>query len=193
MFSLAYGLDDSVEIDNKTYKVNMAFDNILRFMDMLEDEDFSSEEKVLSGVEILLGKALNYDTETQYEIFNQLIENFISTNDGIEIETDRNGDPMPVPVEDEIYSLKHDAEYIFSSFKQTYDIDLIEVQGKLHWSKFRAYLSGLPDNTKFKEVIDIRQRELPSGKGSSKERAQLIKLKNYYALPGQIVEDGEEE
>ncbi len=39
---------------------------------------------------------------------------------------------------------------------QAYNIDLIEEQGKLHWKKFNALLSGLPDGTKFVEVMKIR-------------------------------------
>ena len=55
-----------------------------------------------------------------------------------------------------LFSIKYDGEYIFASFMQAYQMDLIEEQGKLHWKKFNALLSGLPDGTKFVEVMKIR-------------------------------------
>ncbi|MGC4441086.1 Gp15 family bacteriophage protein, partial [Streptococcus suis] len=62
--------------------------------------------------------------------------------------------PQNAPDDDKeaLFSIKYDGEYIFSSFMQAYRIDLIEEQGKLHWQKFNALLSGLPDGTKLVEV-----------------------------------------
>ena len=55
--------------------------------------------------------------------------------------------------------MKHDGAYIFASFMQAYRIDLIEEIGKLHWKKFNALIVGLPEGTKFVEVIKIRSYE----------------------------------
>lgn len=48
-----------------------------------------------------------------------------------------------------------DGEYIYSSFLQAYNIDLVDVE-ELHWHKFKALLLGLPDNTKIKEIMSMR-------------------------------------
>ncbi|KRN61616.1 hypothetical protein IV70_GL000365 [Carnobacterium maltaromaticum DSM 20342] len=171
----------------------MSFDNVLRVIEMLDDEDIQPIRKVTMGLEMLLDKKLECDLQTQVDIFNEIIETKVYTSEKEKIALDRNGDPMPVVKEEnkQVYSIKYDAEYIFSSFKQAYDIDLIEEQGKLHWDKFRAYLIGLPTDTKFQQVMDIRQREMPKGKGSEKERKELKKLKELYALPSQNLEEGE--
>lgn len=90
---------------------------------------------------------------------------------------------MPVYTKDKerFYSLKHDAEYIYASFMQAYGIDLIEQQGKLHWFKFQALLSGLPKDTKFCEIVSIRQWKKPNKNDT--EAKQMAKLKDYYKLP----------
>lgn len=193
MFSLAYRFNDSIEIQGVQHGIDMSFDNVLRVIEMLDDEDIQPIRKVTMGLEMLLDKKLECDLQTQVDIFNEIIETKVYTSEKEKIALDRNGDPMPVVKEEnkQVYSIKHDAEYIFSSFKQAYDIDLIEEQGKLHWDKFRAYLIGLPTDTKFQQVMDIRQREMPKGKGSEKERKELKKLKELYALPSQNSEEGE--
>lgn len=84
--------------------------------------------------------------------------------------------------EEKVFSLKQDADYIFASFYQDYGIDLIEMQGKMHWDKFKALLGGLKGDTKLKEVLEIRTMELPKGKGTSKERSRIKKLKEIYEL-----------
>lgn len=193
MFSLAYRFNDSIEIQGVKHDIDMSFDTVLRVIEMLDDGDIQPIRKLTMGLEMLLDKKIECDLQTQVDIFNEIIETKVYTSEKEKIALDRNGDPMPVVKEEnkQVYSIKHDAEYIFSSFKQAYDIDLIEEQGKLHWDKFRAYLIGLPTDTKFQQVMDIRQREMPKGKGSEKERKELKKLKELYALPSQNLEEGE--
>src|SRR5690625_3825659 len=92
--------------------------------------------------------------------------------------------PMPKMTDDDekAYDLVQDAEYIYASFMHTYHIDLFEQQGKLHWKKFKALLNGLGEDTIFSRIVGIRTADLPTGKGTSKERERLRKLKRKYAL-----------
>ena len=93
---------------------------------------------------------------------------------------------MPVKKNEEeqeqLYSLKYDSDYIFASFFQAYNIDLIEMQGKLHWKKFNALLGGLPEDTKFMEVIKIRSYK-PSKHDSSEYKEHMRDLQRQYELP----------
>ena len=78
-----------------------------------------------------------------------------------------------------------DDDLIFASFRQAYGIDLREERGRMHWWKFYSLLQGLPNGTKLREVMEIRQRELPQPNGrNQKEIQQLLELKQYYAIPG---------
>jgi len=181
---LAYPLDDTVEIDGKKYKLDLSFDNVLRLIDMLNDKELDDVTQIETGLYMLLGVELDYPIEKKAEIFQKIFRETIGKEAEENIPVDIEGNPLPVDPEEQkrVYSIKQDAEYIYASFYQDYGIDLFEMQGKLHWEKFKALLVGLRPDTKFKEVIEIRTMELPSGKGMEKERERIKKLKAYYKL-----------
>lgn len=192
MFALTDQLPWEANINGESYKVDLAFDNVLRIIDLLNDECVSDVEQILTGLYLLLGDVqLKYEIDELAAIFFKLFEEFIDAGEKEDdVEYDIAGNPMPKVKNEEddddvdIYDLKQDAQYIYASFMQTYRINLFEMQGKLHWYEFRALLSGLPDDTIFKQVISIRAAELPTGKGTSKERERMKKLKKAYALKG---------
>ena len=196
MFSLAYSLTKSVDIEDVEYPLDVSFDNVLRLIDMLGDEELSDVVQVETGLVMLIGTELDCDIEQKGVIFTSLFEQLISKGEQAAQAVDIKGNPMPFESgnEEEKYSLTEDAEYIYASFMQDYGMDLIEEQGKLQWSKFKALLSGLRDDTKFKKVLEIRQMPIPTGKGTEKERKNVIEMKKAYALKGQeVIYDDEDE
>lgn len=98
---------------------------------------------------------------------------------------------MPVVKEKEdnkkVIDLSLDAEFIYASFRQTYQINLLKEQNRLSWIEFKALLNALPDDTVMQRIIAIRQWE-DDGEGSKKYRDNMRKLKAKYSL-----DDGEEE
>lgn len=184
MLQLAYSFDDTVEIDGVVYDLDMSFDNILRLYDLLKDKEVTDPDKVMTGIEMLLNVCFLHDTETQTDIFVELFENAVGKEAQDNQPVDLEGNPVPQPKEKRVYSLQEDADYIYASFYQDYGIDLHEMHGVLHWEKFKALLGGLRKDTRFKEVIEIRTMELPTGKGSAKQRENIQKLKRHYALKG---------
>lgn len=192
MFKLNEKLVESLKVNGKLYKVDMSFDNILRLNDMLNDQQLDDATQILLGIQMLFDDPLETPIEEQVKIFNQAYHALIGADVETEIEYDLLGNPMPQRGEEEqekIYDLKQDAEYIYASFWQDYGIDLFEQQGKLHWYKFKALLGGLSETTKFRKVLEIRQMPLPSGKDSSKQRAEIEKLKKAYALKNKAVSE----
>lgn len=191
LFDLAYPIDDTVEIDGITYKIDMSFDNILRLYDMLNDKELDDITQVVTGLEMLLGVCFICDYETQYEIFERIFKEYIAVGKEDSQPLDIDGNPMPVDPSNnkKTYDLKQDAEYIYASFMSDYQIDLFEQQGKMHWYKFNALLGGLTDDSKFMRVIEIRTMDLPKGKGTEKERERIKELKRHYALKGDDIYD----
>lgn len=94
------------------------------------------------------------------------------------------GRPRPKVGQQKIlFDFEEDGEYIYASFMQAYGIDLIDQQGKLPWSRFMALFQGLPSNTKIKEIMRIRDMDIPTPNGKNqKEIQQITELKMYYAL-----------
>jgi len=173
MFTLTDYLEDEIEIGGEIYRLNLFFDVVLRFFDLMDDDAFLNHEKISLAFDMFVETERDFDFEIKFNAVKTIVKTFIKQEDE-EKQTGGN--------DKQLYCLKQDAQYIYASFLQEYGIDLIDQQGALRWEKFKALLSGLRDNTRFKEIVGIRAAELPKGKGAEEERKRLRKLKQIYAL-----------
>lgn len=199
MLDLSRKLTDTLVIDDEEFPLNLSFDNILRLFEMWRDEDVPEFVKPHFGIRILTGETLeDFTVEEMSEVFNEVFEEHISlsTVEDNHVEYDLAGNPMKTTAsngkqEQAPYDIRYDGDYIYASFLQAYGIDLFDVQGKLHWKKFNALLSGLPEGTKFMEVIKIRKWKPQKG-DSVEYKEEMRRLQKDYALPYEIVEEDEE-
>lgn len=187
MFELAYTLTDTIEIDGKDYGIDLSFDNVLRLFDLLSDEEVDNKTQIETALIMLLDVDLDYDIEKKAELFYDIFDKTIGTEKEEEQEFDIEGNPMPSmdnnsDGEDAKYDFKQDADYIYASFWQCYGINLHDQHGILHWDQFKSLLGGLSEDTIFKQIVGIRAAELPTGKGTAKERERLEKQKRRYRL-----------
>ncbi|HAC5673552.1 TPA_asm: hypothetical protein GZX19_10165 [Listeria monocytogenes] len=197
MLSLADGIDDIYVYKNEKYQLDLSFDNVLRVIELTENNQLTNDFRVNLAVDVLFENVMPwnpYDEDNPFSnieeksiVLLDIFENYIVKDNDEGIQCDIDGNQMPSATneageEPAYYSLTQDSDYIFASFLQDYNIDLIEVRGKLHWYKFRALFESLRDDTAIKSIMSIRQAELPNGKGTEKERDALIKLKNHYKL-----------
>lgn len=193
MFDISKKMDDKLVLNGKEYQLLLSFDRVLWVFDMWAKEYISPELKPQLALAKLTDDMTfkDMDTEQALAIYAEVFEKYIQVTRAID-EVDRydiEGNVLPKKPKDEpdsddkpLFNIKYDGEYIFSSFMQAYNIDLIEQQGKLHWQKFNALLSGLPDGTKFVEVMKIRAWK-PSKGESAKEKTKMRDLQEQYALP----------
>lgn len=199
MLDLSRKLTDKLVIDDKEYALDLSFNNVLKLFEMWRDEDVPEFVKPHFGIRILTGETLeDFTVEEMAEIFNEVFEEHISLSEAEDnhVEYDLAGNPMKTTSSDEPkekapYDIRYDGDYIYASFLQAYGIDLFDVQGKLHWKKFNALLSGLPEGTKFMEVIKIRKWKPQKG-DSAEYKEEMRRLQKDYALPYEIVEEEEE-
>ena len=133
------------------------------------------------------------------KVFKSVFEEHISLSDVEDnhVEYDLAGNPMKTTASNDTkqrapYDIRYDGDYIYSSFLQAYGIDLFDAQGKLHWRKFNALLSGLPEGTKLMEVIKIRKWKPQKG-DSSEYKEEMRRLQKDYALPNDVIEEEENE
>lgn len=200
MLDLSRKLTDTLVIDDEEFLLNLSFDNVLRLFEMWRDEDVPEFVKPHFGIRILTGETLeDFTVEEMSEVFNEVFEEHISlsTVEDNHVEYDLAGNPMKTTAsngkqEQAPYDIRFDGDYIYASFLQAYGIDLFDVQGKLHWKKFNALLSGLPEGTKFMEVIKIRKWKPQKG-DSAEYKEEMRRLQKDYALPNDIIEDEEYE
>lgn len=216
MLDLSRKLTDKLVIDDKEYALDLSFDNVLKLFEMMRDEDIPEYVKPHFAIRMLISKSLEGETrEEKAKAFNDAFEDFsveelskvfksvfeehigLSNVKDNHVEYDLAGNPMKTTASDEPkekapYDIRFDGDYIYASFLQAYGIDLFDVQGKLHWKKFNALLSGLPEGTKFMEVVKIRKWKAQKG-DSAEYKEEMRKLQKDYALPNDIIVDEEYE
>ena len=216
MLDLSRKLTDKLVIDDKEYALDLSFDNILKMFEMMRDEDIPEYVKPHFAIRMLISPSLegetreekakafndafeNFSTEELSKVFKSVFEEHISLADVEDnhVEYDLAGNPMKTTASDEPkekapYDIRYDGDYIYASFLQAYNIDLFDVQGELHWKKFNALLSGLPEGTKFMEVVKIRKWKPQKG-DSAEYKEEMRKLQKDYALPNDTLVDEEYE
>lgn len=186
-----------IEGEEQIFPLFLSFDRVLKLFEMWGDERVPEIMRPLFALKILTGVSFeNLTVDEAMEIVRAIFEEHIrpgKVND--EVEYDLAGNVIKTTSADEpqkrLYNLRYDGDYVFASFMQAYRIDLIEEIGKLHWKKFNALLVGLPEGTKFVEVLKIRSYE--PQKGDSPEYIEKMReLQREFRLPDEDV-DGETE
>ncbi|HAO5787414.1 TPA: hypothetical protein IP923_002711 [Listeria monocytogenes] len=182
MFLLSQPLIDTIEFEGKSYKLDLAFDNVLLVFELLED-DLNIIIQIENVLLLLFGEDFDFydNLEKSIKLYQEVMENVIVKNSNANIKRDLAGNPMPEPEQKKYYSLTEDAEYIYASFLYDYNIDLFDVQGELHWDKFNALLISLSEDSKFKQVVSIRQRK-PDKNMTSEQKRELKEMQKAYAL-----------
>ena len=71
MLSLTKPLGDELVYRSKSYKVNLSFDVVLSFYEMLDDERLSDADKVMTAFEMFLGYEPN-DADFTINAFKQI-------------------------------------------------------------------------------------------------------------------------
>ena len=166
MLNLCDPLPYFIYANNNKYQLTPAFDNVLQLYQQLDNNLFVHEQMEL------MSYYFTKNAPCDVAVINALCDVFFpksttNTNNGSK----------------KSFDFVQDAELIYSAFMQSYHIDLIEQQGKLHWLKFLALFSSLPSNTKFSEVIKIRMQPVPKAtKYNQEERMALIEAKKNVAL-----------
>lgn len=190
MLRLTDELNSSYLFNNHEYPLNLAYDNVLRFYDLLDNDEFKASEKVITAFQMFFG------FEPSLEDGDLIVKSFADITKFISMkpygdkgEPDEN-EEQPATNPRQLYSFKQDAEAIYASFYDQYGIDLIDQQGKMHWDKFKALFQGLGPKTYFQRIISIRTRDTKDLKGE--EQASAIEAKQYYELDANKTQEAKE-
>ena len=187
-----------IEGEEQIFPLLLSFDRVLKLFEMWGDEEIPEIMRPLLALKILTGVSFdNLTVDEAMEIVRAIFEEHIQTRKvDDEVEYDLAGNVIKTTSSEEphkrLYNLKYDGDYVFASFMQAYRIDLIEEIGKLHWKKFNALLVGLPEGTKFAEVLKIRSYEPQKG-DSSEYIEKMRELQREFRLPDEDVDDETEE
>lgn len=156
-------LPDSVTVDGKTYAVDLDFRNVLVLMDTLARDDIIEGAKAYRALKCVMKRppknALAVLTELKKILFPE----------------------QKQAEHKKITDFEQDADLIRAAFMQAYGINLF--RDRLHWLEFTCYLSGLPEGSRYCDILGIRARPMPNPtKYNAEERQWLMKAKAEYAL-----------
>lgn len=166
---------DRITVDGQEYRLTMWFDRVLRFCDILNDPDLTPDEMTEAGFMWLVDCRKAPPPEVQGKVLQRLMDEVIAP-------PQRRLSSQKQPKKCVDFSF--DAEEIYASFRQVYNIDLIEQRGRLHWCAFLAMFHGLPEDCPIKQTMRIRSEDIPApNKHNADYIRRLTELKTLYALP----------
>lgn len=183
MLKLHLPLNDDIEINGKQYKINASFDTILRVIKLANNNAINITTKTKRCLFELINDELEHVSDKgRVTAISAILKRYMEQKESKPILRDITGEEI-VLKEDEpkkLIDFDVDAERIYSSFIQAYGIDLIDMQGKLHWHKFKALLNGLPEDTALMQVIRIRQYD--PNEENLDQKIRRTQLRDKYSL-----------
>ena len=162
-------LDKLPEITPNGFKIKTDFRQAIKFELLMQDRNISDEEKVILALNLFYDEVTDVNKQLDDTIWFYLKGKKIE-----ELKTDKEGNNQ------QIYSFEYDADYIFSAFLETYNIDLNTIS--MHWWKFKAMFEGLNEKTKLVEIMGYRAIDLSKIK-DKEEKKRYKNLKKIYQLP----------
>ena len=165
-------LIDKLPTEYNGLKINTNFRSFILFELLMQDKDFTQEEKVLMSLNLF------YTGEIK-DIKGAMDGILWFYTGGIEDKNDKKQGNNSN--KKRIYSYEYDAEYIFSAFLDQYGVDLNEID-YLHWWKFKAMFKSLKNDNKIVEIMGYRAVDISKIKNKD-EQNKYKKLQIEYALP----------
>ena len=155
-------LPDGVTVDGKFYKMDFNFRNVLRMIDILDDDTLTPEARAYNAIHCLCKRPKN-------------ALKVLEAVKGLLFKAPRKKGGQ------RITDWVQDAGLIRAAFRQAYGIDLY--RDDLHWIEFTELLNAIPEGNRYSEIVGIRARPMPEPtKWNQKEREWLLQAKADYAL-----------
>ena len=152
--------------DRKGNPIYTDFRNMIRVEQIFEDDDIPDDEKFVISVGLLYGDKLPKGMDLQ-EAFAELIWFYTRSEETNESDSKTNTKKL--------YDFEQDADYIYASFLETYNIDITDPHLKLHWWQFMALFISLPEDTIMSKRMYYRDVDTSKMKGSQKKEYEKIK------------------
>jgi hypothetical protein len=158
---------EEIELDGKTVRLDLSYDNVLRVLDLQEETALTQEDKLSLQCELLLadGEKLPPTPEKQAELLLAVYDLF----------------PKNENASKERYlDFKQDAGMIRSAFFRI-GVDL--TRDRPHFLQFLELLADLPSDTALMRTVGIRAQPVPPINEHNKEQVtRLLEAKQRVAI-----------
>ena len=158
---------DTVDVGGRVYRLDLAYDNVLRVIDAQDDGELSDVDRIEYQTRLLLadGERVPRGVEAQARFLAAVFDLF-PKGDGA--------------AKDRYIDLHQDAAMIRSGFFRI-GVDLLKT--RIHFFQFLELLADLPEDTALMRTVAIRARPLPKPtKHNAEEIAALQKAKARVAI-----------
>ena len=156
-----------ITVDGICYKLNLAYDRVLRAIDIQDDAQLTTEDRVEAQCVLLLArgyKDIPATHEARVRLLTAIFDLF----------------PKPEATGEKYIDFHQDAAMIRSGFFRI-GVDLLK--DKIHIFHFLELLADLPSDTALMRTVEIRQRPLPQiTKENAEQVAALQKAKARVAI-----------
>lgn len=157
----------AVTLGRRRFTLRLTYDRVLFALDAMQDPLLNDADRL----RFMLGLLMKGRVPSSIRVQTQLLEAIMA-----QINQQRKAHDGPP-----VMSLVQDAPLIHAAFRQAYGIDLQRID--LPWETFCALLSGLPEDTRFCEVVSIRARPVPApDRNNGKYIEDLLKAQASVAL-----------
>lgn len=170
---------NSIVVGGREIAVVTDFREYIKLIDMLNDDELKSWEKVSYLKQYFL------EEPEDFEKAMEQLTAFIVME--VETKEEKGNQDNAESDKKEVYSFEYDFPFIFSAFLSEYGIHLKKIP-YLHWWEFRNLFKGLSEDTEIKKMIAYRSIN-PSEIKDENERKRIVKIQRAIALPNSKVTD----
>ena len=154
----------SVRVGRRSYSVDLDFRNVLRMLDIMARTDLLPEARDYLALKCVMWHP-HGDLRAIITALRELLFPEAKSSGNHQKLTD----------------FVQDADLIRAAFYQVYGINLW--RDNLHWMEFTSLLAGLPEGSRYSEILGIRARPMPKPtKWNAEERQWLARAKAEHAV-----------
>lgn len=171
---------NSINLGNEEILIITDFREYIKLMDILDDDEISSNEKYYFVMQYFKTKPSSFA-----DALDKLIDFVVMKDVQEECEDDEGEEETSR--RKPLYSFKIDYPYIFSAFLSEYGINIRTIP-YMHWWEFRLLFDGLSEKTEIKQRIMYRSIDSSTIKDKD-ERKRVEKIQRAIRLPEAVPTD----
>ena len=164
---LAEALPRGVTVDGRFYRADFDFRKVLKMLEIMKKNDLIASARVYLALKCVMRhppRKAEQCAKVLFAVQSLLFPGAGHTSGG-----------------QKLTDMEQDADLIRAAFWQAYRVNLW--RDSLHWLEFAALLSGLPEGSRYADVVGIRARPMPEAtQWNQKEREWLAKAKAACAI-----------
>lgn len=169
---------NAIEINGNKYEIKTDFHEWIKFDVLIHS--ISSNNFIVAVHDLLFNQIpIDIVIQNYQSVFKDIISFYtLGQSDNAQYQT-KSKEEETKSNKKRLYDFNQDSVYIYSAFRECYNIDLSE--SNMHWWKFKALFDGLNENTKIMQIISIRATDTAKIKSKS-EKNRILKLQKMYKI-----------